>query len=107
MEVRKIPDKAVSFITMLEGFRGSIYLDIVGKKTIGYGHLLKPGEEFLGGISHGEAIELLRKDLLYSAASIKRLIRVPLTDDQYSALLSFVFNLGGGITKKHSKKHAQ
>jgi lysozyme len=41
-------------------------------------------------------MELLRVDLLKAASSVLRLVAVPLADGQYTALLSFVFNLGGG-----------
>jgi lysozyme len=41
-------------------------------------------------------MELLRMDLLKAARSVLRLVSVPLTEEQCTALLSFVFNLGGG-----------
>jgi lysozyme len=41
-------------------------------------------------------MEPLRVDVLKAASSVLRLVGVPLHDGQYTALLSFVFNLGGG-----------
>ena len=96
MKVREIPKKAIEFIKKEEGCVLHIYKDQVGYPTIGVGHLIRKGEDFSNGLTEEEADELLRKDLLYTAASIMRLIAVPLSDNQYSALLSFTFNCGTG-----------
>jgi GH24 family phage-related lysozyme (muramidase) len=96
--VRQIPQIAIEFIKREEACVLHIYLDVAGKKTIGVGHLLLPNEEtiFKDGITESQADDLLRKDLLRTATAIMRLVRVPLTDNQYAALLSFVFNIGTG-----------
>jgi len=96
MKVREIPIQAIEFIKKEEGCILHIYRDIAGYPTIGIGHLIKKGEDFAKGLTEEEADELLRKDLLFTAASIMRLITVTLTDNQYSALLSFAFNVGTG-----------
>jgi len=96
MKVREIPKKAIEFIKKEEGCVLHIYKDQVGYPTIGVGHLIRKGEDFSNGLTEEEADELLHKDLLYTAASIMRLIAVPLSDNQYSALLSFTFNCGTG-----------
>lgn len=94
--IREIPQIAIDFITKEEGCILHPYPDQIGKMTIGIGHLIRKGEDFSNGITMEEAKDLLRKDLLYTAAAIMRLISVPLTDYQYSALLSFTFNVGTG-----------
>lgn len=96
MKVREIPKIAIDFITKEEGCVLHIYRDVAGYPTIGVGHLIRKGEDFSQGLTQEGAEELLRKDLLYTAASIMRLITVPLSDNQYSALLSFTFNVGTG-----------
>lgn len=96
MKVREIPTQAIEFIKKEEGCVLKIYKDVAGYPTIGVGHLIKKGEDFSNGLTEEEAEELLRKDLLHTAASIMRLIAVPLSDNQYSALLSFAFNVGTG-----------
>lgn len=96
MKVREIPSKAIEFIKKEEGCILHVYRDWAGYPTIGVGHLVRKGEAFPNEITEEEAEELLRRDLLSTAASIGRLIAVPLTDNQYSALLSFTFNCGGG-----------
>ena len=96
MKVREIPVKAIEFIKKEEGCVLHIYKDQAGYPTIGVGHLLRKGEDFSNGITEEEAENILKKDLLYTAAAIMRLITVPLSDNQYSALLSYCFNCGTG-----------
>ncbi len=102
MKVREIPDVAIEFIKLFEGCRLHVYIDIAGLKTIGIGHLIRKGEDFSAGITREQAEELLKKDLLNSAASIMRLISSPLSENQYASLLSFAFNLGGGALQRSS-----
>ena len=96
MKVREIPQIAIDFIAKEEGCVLHIYKDQAGYPTIGIGHLIRKGEDFSAGITQEQAESLLKKDLLYTAVSVCRLIQVPLTDNQYSALLSFSFNVGTG-----------
>lgn len=65
---------------------------------MGYGHLIStdksadPG----GAITQAEAERLFLIDLAKAGRALARLVKVPLTVWQAAALLSFVFNLGGG-----------
>jgi len=65
-----------------------------GRWTIGYGHThgVKSGMT----ITPEEAEELLVEDLKTAEASVERLVKVDLTQNQFDALVSFVFNLGHG-----------
>lgn len=65
-----------------------------GKWTIGYGSVkgVRSGMK----ITKQEAEELLIKDIKDHEAYVKQYVQVPLTQGQYDALVSFVFNLGGG-----------
>ena len=47
-------------------------------------------------ISEAEAEGLLRKDVATAKEAVLRLIQVPLTECQFDALTSFVYNLGAG-----------
>jgi lysozyme len=78
-----------------EGFRSTVYLDSAGKPTIGYGHLIKPYESFTS-ITEQEASRLLAQDVAAAEDTVNRLVKVPLSQNEYDALVSFVFNIGGG-----------
>lgn len=107
-EAKPKPPSALSaegaaFIAAFEGFRGKLYDDAAGHCTIGYGHLVHRGptngsepEEFKRGITRERALELLREDAAAAAAEIGRSVKVPLTQQQFDALVCFAFNVGNG-----------
>ncbi len=78
-----------------EGCKLTAYQDSVGVWTIGYGHT---GPDVYKGltISQDEATALLLKDVATAAGCVNRLVTVPLTQDEFDALVDFVFNLGAG-----------
>ena len=63
--------------------------------TIGYGHLVKPGEDFRDGITEEQATELLRRDIAVAERAVRDNINVPLNQNQYDALVSLAYNIGG------------
>lgn len=100
-------------INMLKNLEGSvtkgdkhvIYDDKTGKPvkvngplprgaTIGYGHLIKPGEDFKNGISEAMATELLRADIAIAELAVRDNITVPLTQNQFDALALLAYNIG-------------
>lgn len=94
--MRAIPNAAVDIVTRCEGCRHRAYRDSVGVLTIGYGHTGDDVTTALA-ITDGEAKALLREDLRRAAVRLEARIGDvvnDLTDNQYAALLSFVFNLG-------------
>lgn len=76
-----------------EGLSLTAYQDQVGVWTIGYGHT---GPDVVPGmtITREQAQELLQKDIASAAACVNRCVTVPLNQDQFDALVDFVFNLG-------------
>ena len=62
--------------------------------TIGYGHTSTASKGMR--ITEREAEALLRADLVWVQDAIKKLVDVPLSQDQYDALASFIFNVGRG-----------
>jgi lysozyme len=71
------------------------YDDGAGYMTIGWGHLIRRGEHF-DKITQAEADELLRHDLADAEHAVESQVKVPLTDNQFGALVSFAFNVGAG-----------
>lgn len=94
--MRSIPIKAMELIERFEGLRLKRYIDATGNPTIGYGHLIKSNEN-LFEITEDDAISLLHSDMQLAATSVLRLTSSPLNDNQYAALIDFVYNLGIGI----------
>jgi lysozyme len=96
----------IDFIKSHEGLRLTQYLDQAGLPTIGYGHLIKPNEGFYLGktITTEQAEELLRSDLRPAEIAINSGIFTQLTQWQYDALVSLVFNIGGGAFNSSTLK---
>lgn len=100
--MRHITKEGLELIKRFEGFEPEVYLDAAGYPTIGYGHLIRKdeGDMYAGGISEAAAEALLAKDVGFAERAVLRLIKVPLTDGQFDALVSFTFNLGGGALQR-------
>lgn len=100
--MRHITRDGLNLIKHFEGFEPEIYLDAAGLPTIGYGHLIRKGEHkmFENGISEEEADALLADDVQIAERAVLRLINVPLTNNQFNALVSFTFNLGSGALQR-------
>lgn len=84
-----------ALIRQFEGDQLKAYLCPAGALTIGVGHTgsdVEPGQT----ITQAQSDALLAKDLEKFEAAVSRLVRVPLTQNQFDALVSFAFNLGAG-----------
>jgi len=92
-----ISDTGISFITYWEGERLALYKDSAGKDTIGVGHLVLPGEDYSAGISSAQSRALLRQDLTKAESLVNNRIRLPLSQNQYDALVSLAFNVPAAI----------
>lgn len=94
----------VSLIKRFEGLELEAYQDIAGIWTIGYGHTgsdVQPGMR----ISEREAEALLKRDLRPREAAVNDLVRVPLNQNEFDALVSFVYNVGiGGFERSTSRR---
>lgn len=77
-----------------EGFRARVYQDTAGLATIGYGHLLKLGESFPAGVTQAQADTLLKSDVGIAEAAVRKMVKVPITQNMFDALVSFAFNVG-------------
>jgi lysozyme len=92
----KISAGGMELLKRSEGFRNRVYLDVAGLATIGYGHRLLHSESFPDGIDSVQASELLAADVRDAEQAVERMVKVPLAQSQFDALVDFVFNLGAG-----------
>lgn len=82
-------------IKKYEGCKLEAYKCPAGIWTIGYGHT---GQDVFEGktITQQEADSLLSKDLTRFEKFLNRIIKVPINQNQFNALVSFTYNLGIG-----------
>jgi lysozyme len=90
---RTISDAGLDFIVEREGCVLHPYLDVAGRATIGVGHLIRSNEHFTT-ITEAQARALLVEDAAFAEAAINSWVHVELTQNQFDALVSFVFNEG-------------
>lgn len=65
-----------------------------GKATIGWGHVIQPWESFNEPMTQAEADALFLKDLSRFERAVRNGVKVPITQNQYDALVSLAFNIG-------------
>lgn len=104
---REINGAGLNLIKEVEGWRNCAYRDQVGAWTIGYGHLIvawdglcKPNPSPSCCISDQRGTEILRSDLKIATDCISRIVHVPLSDNQFAALVSWTFNVGIGAAAR-------
>jgi lysozyme len=100
-----VTKEGLALIREFEGFRSSAYRCPAGILTIGYGHTsaagppeVKPGMR----LSREEAEQVLAGDVGRTAGEVKDLLVRELTAPQFSALVSFAFNVGIGAFARSS-----
>ena len=107
--------KKVSAAELISKFEGIVrdkndrnkiiaYKDSAGVWTIGYGNTFNPftGVKVKQGdvIDHKTALQWLNKDIETRQNAIKKLVKVPVTGNQLSALTSLAYNIGLGLFQK-------
>ncbi|MFV3380265.1 lysozyme [Pseudomonas sp. NY15354] len=84
--------RGLSLIKSFEGLRLQAYQDAVGVWTIGYG--ATRGVKAGMSISKEQAERMLLNDVQRFEPEVERLVTVPLSQNQWDALVSFAYNLG-------------
>ena len=95
----RISQTGIDLIKQFEGFRSKAYICPAGVLTIGYGSTgkhVQPGTSI--NTAYGE--KLLREDVARFESAVNRLVRVPMSQGQFDALVSFAFNVGEGALAK-------
>lgn len=91
----KTSDRGIGLIKQFEGFSANVYVCPAGKKTVGYGHVVRKNESFSESLTESMATDLLIEDLSSRyEPPILGLVDVPMTQNQFDALVCFVFNVG-------------
>ncbi len=99
----EISAKGLEIVKHFESLFLKAYIDPVGVWTIGYGHTGTAAYEG-NKITEEEADALLREDMKESELFVDRYIDVSLSQQQYDALVSFTFNVGGGALSKSTMR---
>lgn len=90
-----ISEKGIALIKRFEGFSATPYRCPAGKWTIGYGHVIVKNKQ-IQQLSEEEAHQLLLKDVQRAEDAIRRHVEVKITQKQFDALCSFIYNVGVG-----------
>lgn len=103
----KLSERGAALIADFEGVVLHAYNDPVGHCTCGVGHLIHMGNctaadfQRFGTrqdpkMTRREATDLLRRDAASREEAVRRLVKVPLSQNEFDALVSLVFNIGEG-----------
>ncbi|MCP1104855.1 lysozyme [Serratia nevei] len=89
-----IGTNGLNLIKHFEGLKLRAYQCSAHVWTIGYGHTVDVSANDV--ITEEEALYFLHQDVAESERAVNQYVHVPLTQNQFDALVSFVFNLGVG-----------
>lgn len=89
----KLSQRGIELIQGYESCQLIAYRDVRGVWTIGWGHT---GPDVAKGLrwTMAEAVAHFQRDVQWAEDCVNRLVRMPLTQNQFDALVSFVFNEG-------------
>lgn len=90
---------AIELIKEEEALRLEAY-ELGGLWLIGYGHLMLDGEKDV--ITEEEAEAFLRDDLKWCEGAVQRMVDVFVTNNEFSAVSAFCYNVGSGKTRGSS-----
>lgn len=112
---RTLSDRGKLLLGSLEGVRTTAYRDVAGLWTIGVGHLLTRDELSSGklwiagqpirwelGLTDAQVAALLAQDLRPTEETVNLLVKTPITQNQFDALVLFAFNVGREAFAKSS-----
>ena len=93
----KTGTKGIELIKYFEGCELEAYKCAAGGWTIGYGHIKGVTPESV--ITQEQAEQMLGEELNEYESYINDMVTTPLSQNQFDALVSWVYNLGGGNLK--------
>lgn len=89
-------EAGIEFIRQQEGVELQVYADPIGLLTVGVGHLVtaRDGLNLGDTITEQQADAFLRADLQVAERAVSELVKVKITQAQFNALVSLIFNIG-------------
>lgn len=104
----KMSNNGLQFTAAWEDFSPAPYYATAeekrkGIRTIGFGHVIKPGESFTT-ITREQGMDLLRKDLASAEASVNKWAHPSITQPQFDALVDHVINAGDASIREDNVK---
>jgi lysozyme len=100
----KLSENGFKLIKTFEGLSLSAYRDVAGVWTIGYGSTryhdgkaVRPADTLAG---EAQADALFSNTLGQYENAVNQFVKVPLTQNQYDALVSFAYNEGAGALEE-------
>jgi lysozyme len=97
-----------------EGYFPFPYICPAGLRTVGYGHVIMPGERFDKPLVGDQAEQILKRDMAKFERAVNRVVTVPLWPLQFDAVTSLTFNIGGGalqsstlLKRVNAQRHAE
>ena len=98
--MRPVNKAGIDLIKSFEGLFLKPYLDPIKIPTIGYGTIKYPNGKAVTmqdpAITEDQATEYLMHEVEMKASSVEKMVKVPLNDNEYAALVSFSYNVGSG-----------
>ena len=108
--MQTINQAGLQLIEDFEGLKLKVYKDPVSIPTVGYGHVVRIQDELKVGdtITRERAEDFLKEDLTVAERAVRSAFGAgTLTDNQFSSLVSFGFNLGPENLRKLIKNGLQ
>lgn len=100
----KISENGLNIIKKFEGLSLKPYKDVVGIPTIGYGNTYYADGKVVSlsdkPITEQQADEMLRFVVKNYENAVNRYVQVPITQNQFDALVSFAYNVGNENLRK-------
>jgi lysozyme len=105
--MRRISPEGIKEMQAMESVEPYVYTCQAGHQTIGVGHKITDHEletglllidgnavRWIDGLSTEQIDGLMRADLAAAEQTVESCVTVPLTDNQFAALVSLCFNIG-------------
>lgn len=101
--MRSVKDAGINLIKSFEGLFLKPYLDPINIPTIGYGTIKYPNGKAVtmqdSEINEKQAEAYLIWEVKEKAEAVENMVKVPLNDNEFDALVSFAYNVGVGALK--------